>query len=86
MYNGHNHVHTLKFQSVTVLNGLIAHLYRPVGMFMSDNSLIDIFFYQCHTMFIRKKIRKKNTKMSVVYLRVDGRGDGDACIATKAAR
>ena len=31
VYNGHKRVHSLKFQSVVVPNGLIAHLYGPVG-------------------------------------------------------
>lgn len=31
MYNGHKRVHALKFQSVSLPNGLIAHLYGPVG-------------------------------------------------------
>ncbi|XP_072181446.1 uncharacterized protein [Diadema setosum] len=30
LYNGHKRVHALKYQSVTVPNGLIAHLYGPV--------------------------------------------------------
>ena len=32
MYNGHQLLHGMKFQSVSLPNGLIAHLYRPVGM------------------------------------------------------
>ena len=32
MYNGHKRVHSLKFQAVAIPNGLIAHLYGPVGM------------------------------------------------------
>ena len=31
LYNGHKRVHGLKFQSVVLPNGLIAHLYGPVG-------------------------------------------------------
>ena len=34
VYNGHKRVQALKFQSVTVPNGLVAHLYGPVGMFV----------------------------------------------------
>lgn len=30
VYNGHMHVHALKFQSVALPNGLIANLYGPV--------------------------------------------------------
>ena len=32
VYNGHKRVHALKFQSVTISNGLIANLYGPVGI------------------------------------------------------
>lgn len=31
VFNGHKRVHSLKFQSVTLPNGLIANLYGPVG-------------------------------------------------------
>ena len=31
LYNGHKRVHGLKFQSLVLPNGLIAHLYGPVG-------------------------------------------------------
>ena len=31
LYNGHKRVQGLKFQSVVLPNGLIAHLYGPVG-------------------------------------------------------
>ena len=31
MFNGHKRVHSLKFQSVTLPNGLIANLFGPVG-------------------------------------------------------
>ena len=30
-YNGHKRVHALKFQAVTLPNGLIANIYGPVG-------------------------------------------------------
>ena len=32
VYNGHKRVHALKFQSVTLPNGLVAQLYGPIGM------------------------------------------------------
>ena len=35
VYNGHKRVHALKFQSVTIPNGLIANLYGPVGKVFS---------------------------------------------------
>ena len=31
VYNGHKRVHALKFQSVTLPNGMIANIYGPVG-------------------------------------------------------
>ena len=31
VYNGHKRVHALKFQSVALPNGLIGHLFGPVG-------------------------------------------------------
>ena len=31
MYNGHKHVHAIKFQSVVAPNGLVANLYGPIG-------------------------------------------------------
>ena len=31
VYNGHKRVHALKFQSVSLPNGLLTHLYGPVG-------------------------------------------------------
>ena len=34
VYNGHKRVHALKFQSVTLPNGIIAHMYGPVGMYI----------------------------------------------------
>ena len=40
VYNGHKRVHGLKYQSVVVPNGLIAHLYGPVGKALSDQFLV----------------------------------------------
>ena len=34
VYNGHKHVHGLKFQSVALPNGLIANMYGPVGEYL----------------------------------------------------
>ena len=31
VYNGHKHVHAIKFQSIALPNGLIANMYGPVG-------------------------------------------------------
>lgn len=35
VYNGHKRVHSLKFQSITIPNGLIANLYGRVGKCVS---------------------------------------------------
>jgi len=35
VYNGHKRVHALKFQSVALPNGLIGHLYGPVGRLLA---------------------------------------------------
>jgi len=37
VYNGHKRVHALKFQSLAIPNGLIAHLYGPLGRFLHGN-------------------------------------------------
>ena len=34
-YNGHKRVHSLKFQSVALPNGLIGNMYEPVGNYLS---------------------------------------------------
>ena len=34
VYNGHKRVHALKFQSLSLPNGLIGNLYGPVGEFL----------------------------------------------------
>ena len=49
VYNGHKRVHALKFQAVTLPNGLIANIYGPVGkpqiFFYSQSNL---FSLHCH--------------------------------------
>ena len=35
VYNGHKRIHALKFQSVTLPNGMIANIYGPVGKWPS---------------------------------------------------
>ena len=37
--NGHKRVHALKFQSIALPNGLIGHMYGPVGENVSFNSI-----------------------------------------------
>ena len=33
LYNGHKRVHSLKYQAIAIPNGIIAHLYGPVGKY-----------------------------------------------------
>ena len=40
VFNGHKRVHSVKFQSVTSPNGLIAILFGPVGVYLE---LVNIF-------------------------------------------
>ena len=35
VYNGHKRVHALKFQCVALPNGIIAHIFGPVGKFLN---------------------------------------------------
>lgn len=44
VYNGHKRVHSLKFQSIAIPNGLIANLYGPVGRYL-------IFVFKSHENF-----------------------------------
>ena len=37
VYNGHKRVHSLKFQSVAIPNGMIASLYGPIGKIFRDD-------------------------------------------------
>ena len=39
VYNGHKRVHSLNFQSVVTPNGMIGHLYGPVGKFTINHIL-----------------------------------------------
>ena len=50
MYNRHKHLHAMKFQSVSLPNGLIAHLYGPVGMTEcthTDTLYLKLHYYLC---------------------------------------
>ena len=40
VYNGHKRVHSIKFQSVTLPNGMIANMFGPVGMFVQLINLL----------------------------------------------
>lgn len=48
VYNGHKRVHALKFQSVTIPNGLIANLYGPVSIKAGTCIYLLTFFYQIY--------------------------------------
>ena len=37
VYNGHKRVHALKFQALALPNGLIGHIYGPVGKCWLNN-------------------------------------------------
>ena len=56
MYNGHKRVHAIKFQSVVAPNGLLAHLYGPIGRFLCyllyviAVQLVFICVYQFHVL------------------------------------
>ena len=39
MYNGHKRVHAIKFQSLVLLNGLVANLYGPVGNYIFQGAV-----------------------------------------------
>ena len=43
VYNGHKRVHSLKFQSVALLNGLIGNMFGPVGMLIMYYTYIYIY-------------------------------------------
>ena len=45
VYNGHKRFHALKFQSVALPNGMIAHLYGPVGKVVYFELLIKLSTY-----------------------------------------
>ena len=40
LYNGHKRVHSIKFQSDALLNGLVDHLYGPVEGRRHDSSML----------------------------------------------
>ena len=51
VYNGHKRVHALKFQSLALPNGLIGHLFGPVGKgifihFLWWNSTVAVFTWR----------------------------------------
>lgn len=50
VYNGHKRVHSLKFQSLALPNGLIANMYGPIGEQSYANrqvALITVIFITC---------------------------------------
>ena len=64
VYNGHKHVHALKFQSVVLPNGLVGHLYGPVDKLC--------FIFNTHFSFWRHHLRCMNYSFCF-YRRKDAR-------------
>ena len=46
LYNGHKRVHSIKFQSVALPNGLVGHWYGPVEGRRHDSSMPHQVFYK----------------------------------------
>ena len=42
VFNGHKRVHSLKFQSVTLPNGLIVNLFGPVGAYLELVNILNL--------------------------------------------
>ena len=42
IYNGHKRVHSVKFQSVALPNGLVGHLYGPVEGKRHDSGVLGL--------------------------------------------
>ena len=57
LYNGHKRVHSIKFQSTVIPNGLIANLYGPVGKHIFN--LLVIFTYLQHTSSTMSHVRSR---------------------------
>ena len=55
VYNGHKRAHALKFQSVSLPNGLIGNLYGPVGKCKMQD-ILSLFFEQKYCQFCYYKI------------------------------
>ena len=47
VYNGHKRVHSLKFQSVALPNGMVANLYGPIGMLLTLNIVVNLLELLC---------------------------------------
>jgi len=52
MYNGHKHIHAIKFQSLVLPNGLVANLYGPLGNYVFQGAVFTNYQYTYHV--IRK--------------------------------
>ena len=63
VYNGHKRVHALKFQSVALPNGLIGHLFGPVGEIYLIYALSIVVFY--HSCFCFRKTKTKQQKLKI---------------------
>ena len=74
VYNGHKRVHGLKFQSVVIPNGLIAHLYGPVGellLCLSHRSSLFFLHLQYKNKYALKKkgLSLSNEMLFGVYIK-----------------
>lgn len=49
VYNGHRRIHSVKFQSAALKNGLIGHLFGPVSeiYFLKYALSIEVFYHSC---------------------------------------
>ena len=63
VYNGHKRVHALKFQSVALPNGLIGHLFGPVGEIYLIYALSIVVFY--HSCFCFRETKTKQQKLKI---------------------
>ena len=55
VYDGYKKIHALKFQSVTLLNGLIGHLFGPVGNSWFHVGSLSCLFLKTHAIVLDSK-------------------------------
>lgn len=65
VYNGHKRVHAIKFQSISLPNGLIGHLYGPVGM---KNRFFFIFLYIFYCKCASYEVKCPTISQNVLYV------------------
>lgn len=64
VYNGHKRVHSLKFQSVALPNGMIANLFGPIGKTLAhiEFNLMQIYKTVLNLIYIFLICRRKKTR------------------------